>query len=56
MMRTMMVGLWVIVAMSLGGCASLRMEEPPSCDGSDKRPLNAGKWDDVVAGYSVCGR
>jgi hypothetical protein len=29
----------------LAGCSH---RAPPTCDGSDKRPLNAGKWTGVM--------
>ena len=32
-----------LIVLLLGGCASW-LNEAPSCDGSDKRPLNVGKW------------
>ena len=32
-----------LLLLLMGGCASWR-DEMPSCDGSDKRPLNVGKW------------
>ena len=53
-MRGLVMALAVLAAMTLGGCASMRMEEPLSCDGSDKRPLNAGKWDGVFGSFG-CG-
>jgi hypothetical protein len=37
--------------MVLGGCAH---KEPVSCDGSDKRPINPGKWDQSMS-LSACG-
>ena len=32
-----------LIVLMLGGCAYWR-DDAPSCDGSDKRPLNVGKW------------
>ena len=34
------------MALALSGCAFLR-HDPPSCDGTDRRPMNSGKWDTV---------
>lgn len=38
--------LVLIAALLLSACAN-RLTSPPSCDGSDRRPVNAGKWPGV---------
>ena len=35
----------------LAGCAH---REPVSCDGSDRRPINPGKWDPSMS-FGGCG-
>ena len=43
------------MALALSGCAFLR-HDPPSCDGTDRRPMNSGKWDQVPAALGgPCG-
>ena len=36
------------VALLLGGCSTWGGNEPPSCDGSDRRPANIGKWSGII--------
>ena len=38
----------IALTLTLSGCAFLR-HDPPSCDGTDRRPMNSGKWDQVPA-------
>lgn len=53
---------WVIafaIAGGVSGCASLRMPELASCDGSEKRALNRSLWNwqeraDLVSTASKC--
>jgi hypothetical protein len=53
--------LMLALAMScgLGGCGGLRMPPLASCDGAERRPLNAGLWKspdraDLIATSSKC--
>ena len=41
-MRSRML-LMCATALLLAACAN-RLTPPPSCDGGDRRPMNAGKW------------
>jgi hypothetical protein len=36
----------ILSLLLLAGCGH---RPPPSCDGRDKRPLNAGKWNEVMS-------
>ena len=38
--------LLLLSLLLLAGCSH---RPPPSCDGRDKRPLNAGKWNEVMS-------
>ncbi len=40
----------IIALLALSACGH---REPVSCDGSDKRPINAGKWDGSLS-LGVC--
>ena len=42
-MRPIMLLLGLLL---LAGCGH---RPPPSCDGTDKRPLNAGKWSETMS-------
>ena len=54
MQRLLMVALMLAV-LAQAGCASWRMAEAPSCDGSERRTLNEGMWDGVRASLGACG-
>ena len=41
--------LTVFAALGLLFLAACSHRPPPSCDGRDKRPLNAGKWSEVMS-------
>jgi uncharacterized lipoprotein YajG len=36
----------IVGLLLLAGCSH---RPPPSCDGRDKRPLNAGKWSEAMS-------
>ena len=37
--------MFLLGLLLLAGCSH---GPPPSCDGTDKRPLNAGKWSEIM--------
>ena len=42
---------WVVVlgvGLGLAGCAAFG-HQPPSCDGAEREPMNAGRWDGVMS-------
>ena len=43
-MRVVKMSVVVMFVAALAGCAAFR-HDPPSCDGTDRRTLNEGKWD-----------
>ena len=44
--------LIVTISAALSGCAAWE-RGPPTCDGGDKRPINAGKWSGALS--LACG-
>jgi hypothetical protein len=46
-----MIGILMILGcLPLAGCATFgKRDQPPACDGGDKRPANAGKWNGAMS-------
>jgi hypothetical protein len=45
--------LMLVAALLLSACAN-RLTPPPSCDGSDRRPVNTGKWPSAIQADFGC--
>ena len=39
------MGFGLVLIIGVAGCG---LTQPPSCDGSDRTPMNAGKWDGAM--------